>query len=130
MINLTNENFYLFAAKFYENPQCLNTEEFEDDLKRLRYLKRLFRKYEQTGELKDRLILNHLVVLYNVFHHTAATKMICLKLFDELKMVKPFLIMLGYWPDRIEDVNGMIIFDSDVELDVNIANRLREIHGL
>lgn len=100
------------------------------DLKRFRYLKRLFRKYKQTGELKDRLIINHFVVLYNVFHHRAATKMICFKLYDELTCVKPFLIMLGYWPDRIEGVNGEVIVDSNVTLDSNIAGILRETYGI
>ena len=60
--NLTEENFMLFAAKYYENPHCTDLLEFHDDLKRIRYLKRLFKKYEQTGELKERLILNHLLV--------------------------------------------------------------------
>ena len=128
--NLTDGNFTLFAARYYENPHCLTEEEFEDDLKRFRYLKRLFNKYKQTGELKDRLIINHFVVLYNVFHHRAATKMICLKLYDELSYVKPFLIMLGYWPDRIEGVNGEVIVDSNVALDGNITGILRETYGV
>jgi hypothetical protein len=129
MINLTDDNFYLFAAKYYDNPQCTDTEEFEDDLKRIRYLKRLFRKYKQTGELKDRLILNHLVVLYNVFVPEAATRMMCLKLVDELDMVKPFLLLLGYWPDKIVNVNGVTISDSDIPLDNNIIRILRRLHG-
>ena len=130
MNNLTDGNFTLFAARYYENPHCLTEEEFEDDLKRFRYLKRLFNKYKQTGELKDRLIINHFVVLYNVFHHRAATKMICLKLYDELTYVKPFLIMLGYWPDRIEGINGKIVVDSDISLDMNVTNTLRETYGV
>lgn len=129
MINLTDDNFYLFAAKYYDNPQCTETEEFDDDLKRIRYLKRLFRKYKQTGELKDRLILNHLVVLYNVFLPEAATRMLCLKLSDELDMVKPFLLLLGYWPDKIISVNGVTISDSDIPLDSNIIRILRRLHG-
>ena len=129
MINLTDENFYLFAAKYYDNPQCTDSDEFEDDLKRIRYLKRLFRKYKQTGELKDRLILNHLVVLYNVFVPEAATRMMCLKLVDELDMVKPFLLLMGYWPDKIININGVTISDSDVPLDSNIIRILRRLHG-
>jgi hypothetical protein len=129
MMNLTDDNFYLFAAKFYDNPQCTDTEEFEDDLKRIRYLKRLFRKYKQTGELKDRLILNHLVVLYNVFVPEAATRMLCLKLVDELDIVKPFLLLLGYWPDKIVNINGVTISDSDIPLDNNIIRILRRLHG-
>ena len=128
--NLTDGNFTLFAARYYENPHCLTEEEFEDDLKRFRYLKRLFNKYKQTGELKDRLIINHFVVLYNVFHHRAATKMICLKLYDELSYVTPFLIMMGYWPDRIEGIDGKIVVDSDISLDMNVTNTLRETYGV
>ena len=129
MINLTDDNFYLFAAKYYDNPQCTDSEEFEDDLKRIRYLKRLFRKYKQTGDLKDRLILNHFVVLYNVFQPEAATRMLCLKLQDELDLVKPFLLMMGYWPDKIVGINGVTIYDSDIPLDTRIIRILREIHG-
>ena len=98
-------------------------------MKRIRYLKRLFRKYKQTGELKDRLILNHLVVLYNVFVPEAATRMLCLKLVDELDMVKPFLLLLGYWPDKIVNINGVTISDSDIPLDNNIIRILRRLHG-
>ena len=129
MINLTDDNFYLFAAKYYDNPQCTDSDEFEDDLKRIRYLKRLFRKYKQTGELKDRLILNHLVVLYNVFVPDATTRMLCLKLHDELDLVKPFLLLMGYWPDKIININGVTISDSDVPLDSNIIRILRRLHG-
>ena len=92
-------------------------------------MKRLFRKYKQTGELKDRLILNHFVVLYNVFNPPAATRMLCLKLHDELDMVKPFLMLLGYWPERIEGINGETILDSDIPLDKKIIRVLRELHG-
>mgnify|MGYP003652555524 CR=1 FL=1 len=104
MINLTDENFYLFAAKYYDNPQCIETEEFDDDL-------------------------NHLVVLYNVFVPEAATRMLCLKLSDELDMVKPFLLLLGYWPDKIISVNGVTISDSDIPLDSDIIRILRRLHG-
>ena len=65
--NLNESNFQLFAMKNYTNPNCTDMLEFYDDLKRIGYLKRLFRKYKETGELKDRLIINHLLVLYNTF---------------------------------------------------------------
>ena len=129
MNNITDDNFLLFAAKYYDNPQCIDATEFDDDLKRIRYLKRLFRKYKQTGELKDRLILNHFVVIYNVFIPEAATKMLWLKLKDELEMVKPFLLLMGYGPERMEGINGEIIYDSDIPLDRNVVNVLRETHG-
>ena len=67
MQQLDDSNFMLYAAANYDNPQLYDTDEFYDDLKRFKYLKRLFNRYKETGELKERLILNHLIVIYN--HH-------------------------------------------------------------
>jgi len=64
---LDETNFVLYAAKHYDNPHCYDTLEFYDDLNRFKYLKRLFNRYEETGELKDRLIINHLTIIYNIF---------------------------------------------------------------
>ena len=69
---LNEENFVLFASRNYNNPQCTSIDEFNDDLLRFKYLKRLFKRYIKDGDLQERLILNHLVVLYNVFGITAA----------------------------------------------------------
>ncbi len=76
---LTEDNFLLYAAKNYDNPQCSSTEEFYDDLKKFKYIKRLFNKYAETGELKERLILNHIVVLANVFGPEAAVNLLFLR---------------------------------------------------
>ena len=127
--NLTEENFTLFAAKYYENPHCTDLLEFHDDLKRIRYLKRLFKKYEQTGDLKERLILNHLLVLYNVFEHRAMTRILVFKLEKQLEYLKPFLIFLNYWRTDIGNVNGKQIVDTDISLDDNIVKKLRIIDG-
>lgn len=127
--NLTEENFTLFAAKYYENPHCTDLLEFQDDLKRIRYLKRLFKKYEQSGELKERLILNHLLVLYNVFEHRAMTRILIFKLPDQLKYLKPFLMFLNYWRDDVGLVRGKKILDSDITLDDGIVKFLRELNG-
>ena len=64
---LTNDNIVMFAIKHYDNPQCEGESEFQDDMKRFKYVKRLLRKYKDSGELKERLILNHLIVIFNVF---------------------------------------------------------------
>ena len=127
--NLTEENFMLFAAKYYENPHCTDLLEFHDDLKRIRYLKRLFKKYEQTGELKERLILNHLLVLYNVFEHRAMTRILVFKLDEQLKYLKPFLIFLNYWRTDIGNINGKQVVDADISLDDTIVKKLRLIDG-
>ncbi len=126
---MTEENFMLFAAKYYENPHCTDLLEFHDDLKRIRYLKRLFKKYEQTGDLKERLILNHLLVLYNVFEHRAMTRILVFKLEKQLEYLKPFLIFLNYWRTDIGNVNGKQIVDTDIPLDDNIVKKLRIIDG-
>ena len=78
-MELTEQTFLIYASKHYDNPQCSSYEEFEDDLKRIQYLKRLFNRYEGSGELKERLILNHIIVLYNCFG-LAATNILFLKL--------------------------------------------------
>ena len=127
--NLTEENFMLFAAKYYENPHCTDLLEFHDDLKRIRYLKRLFKKYEQTGELKERLILNHLLVLYNVFEHRAMTRILVFKLAEQLKYLKPFLIFLNYWRTDIGNIKGKEVVDADISLDDTIVKELRLIDG-
>ena len=68
---LTEENFILLAAKNYDNPQCLDIEEFYDDLKKLNYIKKLLNKYKTTGDLKERLLLNHIIVSYIIIDHSA-----------------------------------------------------------
>jgi|TARA_R110000796_G_scaffold84239_5_gene183702 hypothetical protein len=94
---LNNENFLLYASKHYDNKQCTEVEEFYEDLNRFKYLKRLLRRYESTGELQERLILNHLIVLFNVFSITNAKKMVFFKTdVGSLSTLKTFLVYLNY----------------------------------
>ena len=94
---LNNENFLLYASKHYDNKQCTEVEEFSEDLNRFKYLKRLLRRYESTGELQERLILNHLIVLFNVFSITNAKKMVFFKTdVGSLSTLKTFLVYLNY----------------------------------
>jgi hypothetical protein len=96
---LNENNYLLFAIKFYDNPQSLTMEDFETDLKRIRYVKRLLKKYKNTGELKTHLILNHLIVLFNVFND-AAVPLLFYNLDSELwSAIKSFLIFLNRFPD-------------------------------
>jgi hypothetical protein len=122
---LDNNNFLLFAAKHYDNPQCHDTTEFYDDLKRFKYLKRLFVKYQDSGELRERLILNHLIILYNVFGE-AATRMLFLKLEGHYQYLKPFIVMLGFMPEKIT-VENKIYYSSDIDMDMHIVQVLRKI---
>ena len=123
---LTEENFQLFAMKYYQNPNCTDLLEFHDDLRKIRYIKRLFKKYKETEELKERLILNHLVVLYNMFESKAMTKMLLYKLDEYHSYLKPFLILLNYWPEEVI-LNGKKIVDSRISLDKGIVEALRKI---
>lgn len=122
--SIDDSNFLIFAAKYYEN-SCYDTAEFLDDLKRFKYLKRLFVKYDENDELKERLILNHLIILYNVFND-AATPMLFLKLKGYYHLLKPFLILLGRLPSKVL-VGGTVIYTSDIDMDPQIITVLRKI---
>lgn len=125
--NLNEDNFVLFAMKHYENPNCTDVLEFYDDLKRIRYIKRLLTKYKESGELKERLILNHLILLYNIFDSRAMTRMLIFRLEDQLDCLKPFLLLLGRWTVDIGLVDGRVFNDSEISLDPNIVKILRQI---
>lgn len=125
--NLTEKNFLLFAAKSYEDPNCTDILEFQQDLDRIKYVKRLFKRYEEKGDLKERLILNHLVILYNVFDATALTRMLALKLNNHLHLLKPFLVVLGYWPRTIDGIDGINIDGDGVPVDTFIVDQLGSI---
>lgn len=125
---LDESNFILFAAKYYDNPQCFDTLEFQDDLKRFKYLKRLFTRYQETGELKERLIINHLIVLYNVFG-PEATRMLFFKLEGFHHYLKPFIVLLGYMPEVVRNigVENKTYRSSDIPMDDAIVELLRKI---
>ena len=126
MKNLAEGTFQLYAAQHYDNVNCTDILEFQDDLNRIKYIKRLFRKYEETGELKERLILNHLILLYNVFEPNACTRMLAYRLINYTRYLKPFLEYLSYWPDRIDGLGreGQSIISHEVESDEFIVQKL------
>jgi len=122
---LNNDNFVLYAMHNYDNPECHGVTEFEDDLNRFKYLKRLFYRYKERGELKERLVINHLIVLYNVFG-TATTKMLFFKIEKEFwPQLKTFLVFLNYMP--MEVIADKRIQESDIPLDENIIKVLRKV---
>jgi hypothetical protein len=108
----------------YDNPQCHSVAEFEEDLKRFLYLKKLFTRYKQNGELRERLILNHIIVLYNVFGD-AATNMLFCKLEESYwSTLVTFLVYLNRMPDAMPSFNITL---SDISLDENVIHALRKI---
>ena len=125
---LDETNFLLYAAKHYDNP-CFDTLEFYEDLNRFKYLKRLFSRYDETGELKERLILNHIIVIYNLFGVEASTRMLFLKLKGYHHYLKPFLVFLNYCPERVVGIgiDNKTIITSDVLMDPIIVEALRKI---
>jgi hypothetical protein len=125
---LTDENFLIYAARYYDNPQCLSTEEFLEDLKRIKYIKKLMTRYIENGDLKERLILNHITILYNLFGAEHLSKILYLKLRDQFYCVKPFLVMMNALPERLYNIRDQEIIDTDlIPLDQEIVKRLRQI---
>lgn len=122
---LSNSTFSLFGAKHYINPHCQGMDEFEEDLKRVIYVRKLLTKYRTSGTLKDRLILNHIVVLYNCFG-LACTPMLMMKCEGLHPLLKPFLQKLSLLPAMVTYADKEID-TSVVESDATIEKRLREI---
>jgi hypothetical protein len=116
---LNEENFLLYAANNYKNPNCVDAEEFYDDLNRFKYIKRLLGRYYNDDDLQERLIINHIVILYNVFGIEAATKMLWYKIDKKYwPVIKPILLYLNYITDKEK---------MGVALDPLIVERLRKI---
>jgi len=125
---LTEENFIMFAVKNYDNPGCHGMDEFYDDLKRFKYIKRLLRKHNVGKDLKERLILNHIIVLGNLFGVEATTKMLFFKLEKKFwSQIKTFLVFLNFMPLKVIVSAGVIILDADILLDENILETLKKI---
>jgi hypothetical protein len=125
--NLNNDNFMFYAMKAYESPKCIMSE-FEEDLKRIKYVKRLIKRYKATGDLKERLILNHIIILSNVFGITPTVRMLFFKLDkEEYEILKTFLLFLNFMPQMIKGLNGIDIKSSDISVDLFIGKRLRSI---
>jgi hypothetical protein len=118
---LNEDNYLLFAIKFYDNPQAVTKDDFEDDLKRIKYVKRLLKRYKNTGVLKTHLILNHLTVLFNVFDD-AAVPLLFYNLERELwSYIKSFLVFLNRLPEYPKTQI------DDIEEDVECLKQLQSI---
>ena len=118
---LTSENFLLFAIKHYENPQAVTKEDFEKDLNHFKYIKRLLKRYRNTGELKAHLLLNHFIILYNIFGD-ATTPMLFFKIEEDLwSVMKTFIIFLNRFPSYPKCVF------HDVPVDLNCLKQLQQI---
>lgn len=128
MFDLCDENFLIYASKNYDRPHILQRE-FEDDLKHIKYLKRLIKKYRMAGEFRERLILNHIIVLSNVFGVEATTNMLFFKMNEEdYPILKTLLIYLNYMPERFKvTFDKYHIRQEEIPVDLHIAQILRNI---
>ena len=126
--DLNEGTFLMYSMKEYNNIQCVDIEEYYDDLKKIKYIKRLFNIYKNDGQLKERLILNHLITWYNVFPIQSGTRILFYKIEEHFwPMLKTFLIFLDRMPDKIESIRGKTILATDIKLDDGIVTRLRTI---
>lgn len=124
-IELTQDTFLLYAAQHYNNPSCISLREFESDLKRFKYIKRLLKRYKKSGILSERLLLNHLILLHNVFSD-ALVPMLFLKFEEEFwPQIKTFLVFLNYLPEDFHITKN--IKETEIPLDDNIITKLRKI---
>ena len=119
---LTSENFLLFAIKHYENPQAVTKEDFEKDLNHFKYIKRLLKRYRNTGELKAHLLLNHFIILYNIFGE-GTTAMLFYKIEEDMwEIMKTFVVFLDRLPEYPK------CFIHDVKIDEYCLSELGRIY--
>lgn len=127
--NLNDENLLMYAIKCYDTPNCVMSE-FHEDYSRIYLLKKLFTKYLNNSELNARLILNHIVIVYNVFGSEGATRLLFFHLKEEhYPLLKPFLILLNFMPDIVYGIDGVDILSSDISLDEEIVKCLRALEN-
>ena len=121
---LTNENYLMYALLHYDNPHCIDIKEYFEDVRKLKYIKRLFNRYKEDDVLKERLILNHIISFYNVFDNEAATRLLFFRVGKEYhSLLKTFLVFLNKMPDKINEN----LYSSDIYLDEKIIEILRNL---
>ena len=125
--DLNEDNFVMYAVKCYTSPNCLMSE-FEGDLKRTKYLKRLFRRYKATKVIKERLILNHIILLNNVFGLEATARILFFRIDEkDYDALKTFLVYLNLLPVEVKGIRGKTIVTDVIPVDMRIAEILRKI---
>jgi hypothetical protein len=122
---LTESTFLLYAMKHYDNPHCSDISEFEEDMKRFQYLRKLFSRYRVDTDLKERLILNHMIIIYNVFGENA-TPMLFMKLKEYHEYLRPFVEYLNFMPSVIR-YNELSINKESIVSDFHIKSVLKGI---
>ena len=122
---LTNENYLMYALLHYDNPHCIDIKEYFEDVRKLKYIKRLFNRYKEDGVMKERLILNHIISFYNVFDNEAAARLLFFRVGIEYhSLLKTFLVFLNRMPDKI----NANLYNSDILLDNKVTEILRDLN--
>ena len=123
---LNEDSFLLFTMKYYDNPQSNHINEYNEDMSRIKYIKRLLGRYSNKNVLKERLILNHIIILGNVLGPVPASRVLFYKLEENLhQYLKPFLIFLNYLPEFSDKIPEVVL--EEIPIDLNIIQRLKEI---
>ena len=126
--DLNEKNYVHFAMKYYMNNQCTSVEEFNEDLNKVKYVKRLFNRFLETGELRTNLIMNHLIVIYNVFENEAATRMLFFRVEKRFySILKPFLLFMNRLPKVVRGIDGKNIITNEIPLNEMTIKELRKI---
>ena len=126
---LTEETFLLYCSRHYDGRYCASLEDFSDDLARIKYIKKLITRFQTTEELKERLILNHIIVLYNVFGAIPAARILYFKLKAQFDIIKPFLVLINIMPERFYNIEEelAIVDGNDINMNQIVVNALREM---
>ncbi len=127
--SVTHKNSLVYAMQHYDNPQCLDTAEFEEDYKHFKYVKRLCRRYLTTTRLRERLLLNHLVLLFNVFGDEATVRLLFLKCDDPqmYRILKTFLVYMQRAPEMVAGIDGDDIYLSALPFDDKLFKKLQAL---
>ena len=121
---LTNENYLMYALLHYDNPHCIDIKEYFEDVRKLKYIKRLFNRFKEDDVLKELLILNHIISFYNVFEYEAATRLLFFRVGEQYhSLLKTFLVFLNRMPEDI-DKN---LYSDNIKLDNRVVEILRKI---
>ena len=125
---LSDDTFDPYARLHYRNECCMDINEFYDDLKRIRYIKVLIGRYKDTGSLQERLILNHLIAMGNMFDTEAVVKMLFYRLDEnDYPIIKAFLKYLNFMPKIVYDIRGRDIWDDEIKEDIYVIQKLNEL---
>ena len=125
---LNDKNYMMYAMKCYDNPQCAGIDEFNEDISKIKYIKRLFKRYATTGELKERLILNHIIIFYNVFGIIPATRLLFYRIDQcDYKLLKTFIVFLNVCPEDEKEKEIPEVDLISIPLDKDLIKILRKI---